>query len=65
MPIRSLRCASQSEVGWLVRFSRERSRGEGEVLELGLEPELLVMSASSIMLLITYADVDAVGVSTT
>ena len=41
-----LRRASKSEAGWLARFARERAQQESETLELGLEKELQVMSAS-------------------
>lgn len=41
-----LRRASKSEAGWLARFARERSQQESETVELGLEKELQVMSAS-------------------
>jgi hypothetical protein len=58
-----LRRVSKSEAGWLARFARERAQQEIETLELGLEKELQVMSAS-LMPLLTHAEVGAVRVST-
>jgi hypothetical protein len=57
-----LRRVSKSEAGWLARFARERVQQERETLELGLEQELQVMSAS-LMPLLTHAEVGAVRVS--
>ena len=59
-----LRRASKSEAGWLARFARERAQQEIETLELGLEKELQVTSAS-LMPLLTHVEVGVVRVSTT
>ena len=59
-----LRRVSKNEAGWLARFARERVQQERETLELGLEQELQVMSASFIPI-VTHAEDCAVGVSTT
>jgi len=55
--------ASKNEAGWLAHLARGRVQQEREALELGLEQELQVISAS-FMLLVTHAEVVAVRVST-
>jgi hypothetical protein len=53
--------ARKNEAGLLALFTRGVEQGR-EAIEFGLEQELQVMSASFV-LLSTYAEVDAVGVS--
>ncbi len=55
--------ASKNEAGWLAHFARGRVQQEREALELGLEQELQVISAS-FMVPLTHTEVVAVRMST-